>query len=103
MIIAGIVVFLFGFVEVSVRLFAPQRLETTYIDGESLGLLDSVLGFVNRPNSRALVSGPEFEVEYRINQQGFRDASTYSAVAQAGVTRILLLGGLVYVRREQSL
>ena len=28
----------------------------------------------------------------RINQQGFRDASTYSAVAQAGVTRILLLG-----------
>jgi hypothetical protein len=91
-IITFIIALMLGFVELSIRLLAPQTLDTTYLSGESFGLRDSVLGVVNRPNSHTLVSGPEFKVEYRINAQGFRDHSIYSPVAPVGVTRILLLG-----------
>lgn len=91
-IIALIIALMFGFLELSIRLLVPQTLDTTYLAGESFGLRDSVLGVVNRPNSRTLVSGPEFKVEYAINAQGFRDQSIYPVVAAEGVTRILLLG-----------
>ena len=83
---------LFVVLEGATRIFAPQNLRTTYLAGASLGLRDDVVGHVNQPNVHARVEGPEFSVEYKINEQGFRDRSVYSPQKPATVTRILLLG-----------
>lgn len=91
-IVLAVTALLFGLVEFGIRLVAPQDVDTTFISGSSLGLRDDLLGHLNRPNSHTVVRAPEYEVEYKVSAQGFRDEATYSPVAAPGVTRVLLLG-----------
>lgn len=83
---------LFAGIETVIRFGFPQTLRTTLLGEDSMGLKDPDVGHTNRPNARALVRGPEFEVEYVVNEQGNRDASLYVADKPDGVTRVLLLG-----------
>lgn len=90
--IATITLALAGAIELAVRLIAPQNLHTQYVQGGTAGMADADLGQVNRPGSVAVVAGPEFDVEYRINAQGFRDSTLHNPNTVPGVTRILMLG-----------
>lgn len=83
---------IFAGIEFGLRAFAPQRLDTILIGGEPLGLLDPVLGHVNRPNAHIRVTGPEYASDYQVNSQGFRDLTVYPPTPTPGVTRILLVG-----------
>ena len=77
--------------EISLRLFFPQDPVITYED-ESLGLSDSALGHINRPGSVTTVKTPEFFVEYRISDEGFRDQKNHTKPKAPDTARILLLG-----------
>ncbi|MEP3274906.1 MAG: GDSL-type esterase/lipase family protein [Stappiaceae bacterium] len=87
-----IAVVLFAGFELIVRFGFPQTRNTTYIGEKSLGQRDKIVGHINQPNAHALITSPEFDVEYVVNEQGFRDTSLYSPNKPAGVTRVLLLG-----------
>jgi len=91
-VVLAITAGLFAVMEGVTRFAFPQRLNTTYLGGSSLAMRDEVIGHVNRPNAHALVEGPEFSVEYKINEQGFRDATVYAPEKPDGVTRVLLIG-----------
>lgn len=78
--------------ELVVRGIAPQTKRTTVEGGVTRGIRDPELGHLNRPATLATVSGPEFEVEYRINGQGMRDSSIHPASKADSVVRILVLG-----------
>ncbi len=78
--------------EMTVRLFFPQTTQYTNLKNQSLGMKDSQLGFVYRPNAHQVVKGPEFTAEYKINQVGMRDEKQHEIPKPAGETRILLLG-----------
>ncbi len=84
---------LFAFVELVIRQFFPQTSETSYSTGDSLGIKDPVTGHLNRPSTRAVVSGPEFTVEYIVDDRGFRSDSLASKFAgKSGHITVLLLG-----------
>lgn len=83
---------LFAGIETVIRFGFPQTLKTTMLEEQSMGQVDPNVGHTNRPNAHARVRGPEFDVEYLINEQGNRDTSVYSADKPDGVTRVLLLG-----------
>ncbi|WP_179119652.1 GDSL-type esterase/lipase family protein [Ensifer adhaerens] len=91
-VIVAITGVIFAGIEFGLRAFAPQRLDTTLIGGEPLGLRDPVLGHVNRPNAHIKVTGPEYTSDYQVNSQGFRDLTVYPPSPTPGVTRILLVG-----------
>ena len=78
--------------EMAIRLLWPQLIVTTQVSGSSLGLRDDVLGHRYRPNAYATDVGPEYEVEYKINEDGMRDESDHFSADSASATRILLLG-----------
>lgn len=79
-------------IEGTIRLVGPQDVRTSYLSGRTLGLKDPVLGHINNPGAHARVRAPEFDVEYRISEQGFREERIYGAKPDPSVTRILLLG-----------
>ena len=83
---------LFAGIETIIRFGFPQTLSTTLLGEDSLGQRDPHVGHTNRPNAHARVTGPEFDVEYMVNEQGYRDAALYTADKPEGVTRVLLLG-----------
>lgn len=87
-----IAVVLFAGFELVVRYGFPQTRTTTYIGEKSLGQRDNVIGHINQPGAHAKIVGPEFDVEYLVNEQGFRDTKIYSPDKAEGVTRILVLG-----------
>ncbi len=89
-VVIAIVVFA-GF-ELVVRYGFPQTMTTIYLGENSLGQRDNFVGHTNRPNVHARIVGPEFDVEYLVNEQGFRDTKVYPPEKTKGVTRILLLG-----------
>ena len=78
--------------ELFVRLFLPQDYRTTSVNGLSLGMDDSVLGHLNRPGAHLVLEGPEFSVDYRVGDQGFRDTIVHTPVKPDSLLRILLLG-----------
>lgn len=83
-------VLLFILCEVVIRHFWPQ--DTNTIGPESLAIKDSLLEHRLRPNSRAVVTGPEFTFEYEIDKDGLRDESNHLSPKPSGLIRILLLG-----------
>ena len=64
----AVTVGIFVVAEIGLRLFAPQETRTEFVDDESIAVEDDVLGHVYRANSGATTTTPEFEVEFRINQ-----------------------------------
>lgn len=77
--------------EITLRTFFPQDAIVTYEKG-SLGLTDETLGHSNRPGSHTKVHTPEFKVEYRISDEGFRDEVYHSVPKKKDSTRVLILG-----------
>ncbi len=61
-------------------------------DALPISVQDSLLIHRYRPNNRIIHSGPEFDVEYEINANGFRGATTHGIPKPSTTTRILLLG-----------
>lgn len=90
-VVAIVAVILVG-IELALRLVAPQRFSTEFVDGLTLGMEDAEIGHLNNPNAIAKVSGPEYAVTYEISSQGFRDQNTYAPMAADGKFRILLVG-----------
>jgi hypothetical protein len=78
--------------EVVVRLVAPQDVRHDYTQGGSIGLPDDQLGHVYRPGAVSAVRGPEFQVEYRINEEGLRDETAHPTPRARGSRRLLVLG-----------
>ena len=74
------------------RVFYPQNGELICIDGKSVALNESVIGYVLRPNIHVTHKTPEFSVEYKVNKQGLRGEKTYARRRSNDVIRILLLG-----------
>lgn len=80
-------------VEIAVRLTMHERTTTDYAAEDTpLAKTDPVLGYLNNPGAIAHVTGPEFTVEYRISEQGFRDPEVHAAKGDPGKVRILLVG-----------
>jgi lysophospholipase L1-like esterase len=78
--------------EVIVRLFFPQDFQVNERNNVPLGMVDSVIGHVYRPNAAAFVSGPEYAASYEINAEGMRDEEVHPAAKGDSTVRILLLG-----------
>ncbi len=92
-IIALVTALMMASVEFGVRIFAPQKEYTEYVEGGPLGLEDPVLGHVNRPNVRAHVRAPEFKVEYVVDSRGFRANTIQDSDERSeAATKILLIG-----------
>ncbi|UCF06483.1 MAG: hypothetical protein JSV33_05505 [bacterium] len=91
-IFAGIGVLLIVLLEIVLRLFIPQTVRYTSINGLTLGKPDSLIGHVNMPTAHVTVEGPEYAVEYRVSEEGLRDESQHAIPKPTGLARILLLG-----------
>src|SRR3990167_1042749 len=67
--------------EVFLRTFAPQLSENIYNNGISLSTADSQLGTLLAPKAMNIQFNrefyPDYKIEYRINEQGFRDEAVY--------------------------
>ena len=88
-LLSGILFFL---LEGSVRLLAPQQSRMEMVNGESLGVSDSVLGHRLRPGAVAVDRAIEFTARYAINEQGLRDGVVHHASRSEERTRFLVLG-----------
>ncbi len=92
-LVLAVTISLLAVIEISVRLFLPQSVDTTYYVGETLALKNPVTGHVNRPKTRAVLSAPEFEVEYIVNARGFRSAALDDTLLPSpDAVKVLLLG-----------
>lgn len=92
-LVLAVTISLLAVIEISVRLFLPQSVDTTYYVGETLALKNPVTGHVNRPKTRAVLSAPEFEVEYIVNARGFRSAALDDTpLPSPDAVKVLLLG-----------
>jgi hypothetical protein len=83
---------LVALLEMFLIFFYPQTVQTDYVNNQSLGIKDATLGYYYRPGAKAFQKGPEFSVEYEINQDGIRDKALHPMPKPSGLTRILLLG-----------
>jgi hypothetical protein len=85
--------FLFSLIvalEIILRVFFPQNIIRTHVNGKMLTTYDEQTGFVCNPGAHVLVKGPQFSVEYKINEEGLRDEFLYNN--HRSVIRILLIG-----------
>ncbi len=78
--------------ELVLRLFFPQTLEGTSIEGEHFSEEDPNLGIHYVPGAVWRFRHPEYTAEYAINADGFRDASLHPVPKPGGTRRALLLG-----------
>lgn len=93
LIILTISIVLFTILEVAVRSLWPQNVKSTsLLPRKTLGVADTELGHLHGSNSHTRQEGPEFTVEYKINNQGLRDNAIHAIPKPSGSTRILLLG-----------
>ncbi|MXU65024.1 SGNH/GDSL hydrolase family protein [Oceanomicrobium pacificus] len=92
-VILGISALIFGGIELTVRLFFPQTVSTTYIEGGPMAVPDPTLGYLNRPNTVARVAAPEYDAEYRVDADGFRyGAEGGQSFATNNARTVLLIG-----------
>lgn len=78
--------------ELALRLFFPQVLAGASIRGEHFSVDDPELGIRYLPGAIWRFRHPEYTVEYAINEQGLRDATSRPVKKPPGTIRILLLG-----------
>lgn len=82
--------------EFYLQIFSPQLGESIYNNGISMTKPDQELGYVLNPNTLDIHYNrefyPDYKIEYRVNEQGFRDAGIYGRSRPLGTIRILLLG-----------
>lgn len=82
--------------EIYLRIFSPQLEESIYNNGISMTMPDKELGYVLAPNTLDIHYNrefyPDYKIEYRVSEQGFRDTGSYSRSRPLGTVRILLLG-----------
>lgn len=79
-------------IEVTIRIILPQDTKIIFVNNQSTGLEDSILGHVLRPESHSIVKTPEYSVEYRINREGMRDEALHKRPKSTDTTRVLLIG-----------
>lgn len=87
--ITGIIILI---LEGGVRLFFPQTLRGEKLVGEKFSSRDEVLGYRYASGSKWRFLHPEYEVEYEINGDGFRDKKEYLMPKPDGIKRVLLIG-----------
>lgn len=92
LIVGGVTLVLLMAIELGLRLFWPQITSYELPDGITLGTPDNVLIYTYNPGVRVIESGPEYRVEYRINEDGHRDETPHPVPKPEGTTRILLVG-----------
>jgi lysophospholipase L1-like esterase len=78
--------------ELGLRVFFPQVLTGASIRGEHFSVDDPELGIRYLPGAIWRFRHPEYTVEYAIDGQGLRDATSRPAKKPPGTIRILLLG-----------
>ncbi len=78
--------------EVFLKAFFPQKTVARSLSGERFSERDQVLGIRYIAGAIWHFSHPEYEVEYRINENGFRDAKVHPTPKPDGTTRVLVLG-----------
>ena len=82
--------------EIFLRYFFPQKTQASSNLWHPLSSPDDQLGYVLRPNSQTVHWNPEFypdyEIEYKINKQGFRDHQIYNQAKAQNTLRLLVLG-----------
>ncbi len=78
--------------ELTFRLFFPQTLVPTPIQGERFSVPDTNLGMRYVPGAVWRFRHPEYTVEYAINAEGFRRPTSPAAQAPTPVGSLLLLG-----------
>jgi lysophospholipase L1-like esterase len=91
-IVIGVSVALVLIAELFLRAFFPQRLEGTSLRGQRFSVRDEVLGMRYVPGAIWRFTHPEYEVEYAINADGFRDAREHPVPKPNGTVRMLVLG-----------
>lgn len=90
-----VIIILFALVslfELSLRLFFPQVVRNISQEHKSLGMKDNELGHFNQPITITTQTGPEYNVNIRINQEGLRDRTEHVSPKPPDKLRILLLG-----------
>lgn len=91
LIALAFLIFLFMFSEFILRCFLPQNVNPIHVNGKKLTIRDENVGFVcNNPGAHVRAIGPEFSVEYKINEEGLRDEFNYKD--NRASIRILLIG-----------
>lgn len=78
--------------EVFIRAFFPQNSIGRSITGKRFSERDEALGMRYRPGAIWRFSHPEYEVQYSINEDGFRDSRRHPIPKPDGTTRVLLVG-----------
>lgn len=91
-IVLSISVVLLAGLESFCRVFAPQSLTGTSLRGRHFSEPDPLLGMRYVPGAVWRFRHPEYQVEYAINSEGFRDAKVRPVQKPPGLTRVLLLG-----------
>lgn len=91
-IVVGMSVGLLLGLELFCRLFAPQLLRGESLHGRHFSEPDPLLGMRYVPGAVWRFRTPEYQVEYAINTEGFRDATVRQVRKPPGVLRVLLLG-----------
>jgi hypothetical protein len=91
-VVVGVSIAMVVVAELFLRSFYPQRLEGTSLQGQRFSVPDAVLGMRYVPGATWRFSHPEYEVEYAINADGFRDATRHPVPKPDGTVRVLLLG-----------
>jgi lysophospholipase L1-like esterase len=91
-VVVGVTLLLVIGLELGLRAFFPQSLRHTSVRGERFSEPDPELGLRYVPGAVWRFDHPEYSVEYAINGDGFRDATSRPAVKPPGTLRVLLLG-----------
>jgi hypothetical protein len=92
----AVIVLLLTSAELSLRYFYPQSTQKIYSNQLPLITPDPELHHVLTPNAHVVIRNyefnPDYEIEYKINGHGLRDAKVYNDEKQPGTIRILVLG-----------
>ena len=91
-LIIGITSALILFCEAFLRFFYPQNLVGSRITGETFSNSDEIFGVRFTPGARWRFAHPEYNVEYEINKQGFRDKKKHLVPKPKDTLRVLLIG-----------
>ena len=87
---AGLAALLLCVAELGLRTFYPQTLRVVQVDSPTGRR--PVPGQPLPPNTRFIVEGPEYSLEYQTDDRGFRTAVTRTGAAETAARRFVVLG-----------